>query len=49
MSGRMQHVVLRSHPVGEPRAEDFAVETVDVPTAGANQVLLRTLWLSLDR
>jgi len=44
----MKQVVLRAHPRGEPRAGDFAVETVDVPAAGDGQVLLRTLWLSLD-
>jgi hypothetical protein len=44
----MQQVVLRSHPQGAPRAEDFAIETIDVPTLGPGQVLLRTIWLSLD-
>lgn len=44
----MKQVVLRAHPAGAPRAEDFAVETVDIPKSGAGQVLLRTLWLSLD-
>jgi NADPH-dependent curcumin reductase CurA len=44
----MRQVVLRAHPVGEPRAEDFAVETAPIPSADANQVLLRTIWLSLD-
>lgn len=44
----MKQVVLRSHPKGEPSAEDFRVETVDIPTPAAGQVLLRTLWLSLD-
>jgi len=44
----MKQVVLRSHPQGLPRASDFAVETVDRPAAAEGQVLLRTLWLSLD-
>lgn len=44
----MQQVVLRAYPQGEPRAEDFAVETTDIPAIGPGQVLLRTLWLSLD-
>ena len=48
MNGRMKQVVLRAHPNGEPSATDFAVETVAIPTIGAGQVLLRTLWLSLD-
>ena len=48
MNSRMQQVVLRAHPQGAPRAEDFAVEAADIPNAGPNQVLLRTLWLALD-
>lgn len=44
----MKQVVLRAHPQGQPRVDDFAVETVDVPPPGADQVLLRTLWLALD-
>jgi NADPH-dependent curcumin reductase len=48
MNGRMKQVVLRAHPQGQPRAEDFVVETVDVPHPGPNQVLLKTLWLALD-
>ena len=44
----MRQVVLRAHPQGTPLAEDFAVETVDIPTPGPQQVLLRTVWLALD-
>lgn len=47
-SQTMRQVVLRAHPVGEPRAEDFALESVAIPTPAEGQVLLRTLWLSLD-
>jgi NADPH-dependent curcumin reductase CurA len=48
MTERMKQVVLRAHPRGEPRSEDFAVEAADIPSIGAGQVLLKTLWLSLD-
>src|SRR3546814_20317095 len=48
MSRRMQQIVLRSHPLGAPRAQDFALETVDIPAVNEGQLLLRTLWLSLD-
>lgn len=48
MNARMKQVVLRAHPQGAPRAEDFSVEAADIPSAGPNQVLLRTLWLALD-
>lgn len=44
----MKQVVLRAYAKGEPRAEDFAVETVSVPTPGPGEVLLKTQWLSLD-
>jgi NADPH-dependent curcumin reductase CurA len=44
----MQQVVLRAYPQGEPSADDFAIESVDIPTIGDGQVLLKTLWLSLD-
>jgi NADPH-dependent curcumin reductase CurA len=43
-----QRIVLASRPVGEPKAENFRLEQVEVPTPGAGQVLLRTIWLSLD-
>jgi NADPH-dependent curcumin reductase len=44
----MKQVVLRAHPQGAPRASDFAVESSERPAADDGQVLLRTLWLSLD-
>lgn len=44
----MQQVVLKAHPRGEPRLEDFALETVAQPTPAEGEILLRTLWLSLD-
>jgi NADPH-dependent curcumin reductase CurA len=43
-----RRIVLNSRPVGAPTASDFRIETGDVPTPGAGQVLLRTVWLSLD-
>jgi len=44
----MKQIVLRTYPTGHPKAEDFAVETVDMPVPGPNEILVRTLWLSLD-
>jgi NADPH-dependent curcumin reductase CurA len=46
--GQMRQIVLRSHPVGLPASTDFAVEQVAIPNPGAGEVLLRTVWLSLD-
>src|SRR6201999_4674209 len=43
-----KRIVLASRPVGEPRSSDFRMEEVPVPTPGNNEVLLRTIWLSLD-
>jgi NADPH-dependent curcumin reductase CurA len=44
----VKQVVLRAYAKGNPRAGDFAVEDVDVPAPGPGEVLLRTLFLSLD-
>src|SRR5260370_26403587 len=43
-----KRIVLASRPVGEPKASDFRLEDCPIPTPGDGQVLLRTIWLSLD-
>src|SRR5271156_815663 len=43
-----RRVVLVSRPVGEPKPSDFRIEECAVPTPGPGQLLLRTIWLSLD-
>jgi NADPH-dependent curcumin reductase CurA len=43
-----KRVVLASRPVGEPKASDFRIEDYPLPTPNEGQVLLRTIWLSLD-
>jgi len=43
-----KRVVLASRPVGEPKPSDFRIEEVPLPTPGPGEVLLRTIWLSLD-
>jgi NADPH-dependent curcumin reductase CurA len=48
MPSTARRIVLASRPVGEPKASDFRLEELPVPTPGAGEVLLRTLWLSLD-
>ena len=48
MSQSAKRVVLASRPVGEPKASDFRVEDHAIPVPGEGQVLLRTIWLSLD-
>jgi len=43
-----KRIVLASRPVGEPKPSDFRVEEYPIPALGEGQVLLRTIWLSLD-
>jgi NADPH-dependent curcumin reductase CurA len=50
MSDQSLHrrIVLANHPRGLPTPEDFRLETQRVPVPGKGEVLLRTLYLSLD-
>ena len=41
-------VLLASRPVGEPSESNFRIEQMPVPAPGPGEMLLRTLWLSLD-
>jgi hypothetical protein len=43
-----RRIVLSSRPTGEPTSANFRLEELDLPPPAAGQVLLRTLWLSLD-
>ncbi|MDD2582198.1 MAG: NADP-dependent oxidoreductase, partial [Desulfuromonadaceae bacterium] len=43
-----RRIVLNSRPVGAPTAENFRLEELAVSAPSAGQVLLRTLYLSLD-
>ncbi|MGJ5181125.1 NADP-dependent oxidoreductase [Bradyrhizobium oligotrophicum] len=43
-----KRIVLAARPVGEPKPSDFRLEDYAIPTPGAGEVLLRTIWLSLD-
>ncbi len=45
---RNRRIVLASRPKGEPKDSDFRLENVEVPMPGDGQVLLRTVYLSLD-
>lgn len=48
MDSTNQRIVLKSYPKGEPTIADFGLEDVAIPTPREGQVLLRTLYLSLD-
>jgi NADPH-dependent curcumin reductase CurA len=43
-----RRILLAARPRGLPTAQDFRLELSTVPTPGEGQVLLRTLYLSLD-
>ena len=43
-----KRIVLASRPIGEPKKSDFRSEEYPVPAPASGQVLLRTVWLSLD-
>lgn len=45
---RNRRLVLAAHPRGLPTEDDFRLETAPVPGPGEGQVLLRTLFLSID-
>jgi NADPH-dependent curcumin reductase CurA len=48
MRTKSTQIRLASRPVGEPHDSDFAVVATELPEVGEGQVLLRTVYLSLD-
>ena len=48
MTETAERIVLASGPVGEPTLDNFRLEELPIPQPGPGQMLLRTLWLSLD-
>jgi len=45
---QFQRITLASRPKGTPSLENFTLETGDLPEPGAGEMLLRTIWMSLD-
>jgi NADPH-dependent curcumin reductase CurA len=43
-----RRILLASRPEGEPKPENFRLDTAPVPQPGEGEVLIRTKWLSLD-
>ena len=43
-----RQIKLASRPTGEPNADNFEMATSEMPKAGSNEMLLRTVYLSLD-
>lgn len=48
MPQTITHVALASRPTGEPTPDNFRVESKELPDPGPGEVLVRTIWLSLD-
>jgi NADPH-dependent curcumin reductase len=48
MRTKSTQIRLASRPVGEPQDSDFDIVTTELPEVGEGQVLLRTVYLSLD-
>jgi NADPH-dependent curcumin reductase len=46
--GLRRSVVLKRRPHGEPTSADFGIQEDAIPTPGPNEVVTRTLWLSID-
>ena len=43
-----RRVLLKSRPVGEPKPTDFEIAEAPMPKPGDGELLVRTIWLSLD-
>jgi NADPH-dependent curcumin reductase len=41
-------IVLKRRPQGEPSRDDFSIQEDAIPRPGPNEVVTRTLWLSID-
>ena len=47
-TAKNHQILLRSRPSGEPSQENFQFAETEIPQPGADQILLRTIYLSLD-
>jgi NADPH-dependent curcumin reductase CurA len=47
-ASKNRRIVLASRPVGEPRPDNFRAIEGDIEQPGPGEILLKTLWLSLD-
>src|SRR5215471_15107809 len=45
---RNRQIILASRPHGEPKPDNFKLVETEVPEPGPDQMLLRTIYLSLD-
>lgn len=45
---RNKRILLNSRPIGLPKLTDFRLDEVEIPKPAAGEMLVKTLWLSLD-
>ena len=48
MSAKNTQVLMKQHPKGAVTEADFEIVQRDIPKPGADQVLVRNIYLSLD-
>ena len=48
MVAKNRQIFLASRPNGEPTADNFKLVEAEIPALGPSQILLRTIYLSLD-
>jgi NADPH-dependent curcumin reductase CurA len=48
MPAKNRQILLASRPKGEPTVENFKLVESEIPSPGPGQMLLRTIYLSLD-
>ena len=48
ISNTNRQIVLAARPVGAPKETDFRLVEGPVPTPADGELLVRTIWLSLD-
>ena len=45
---RSKAIFLKNYPQGLPAADQFELREIDLPPIGAGEMLLRTVWMSVD-
>ena len=43
-----RRITLAARPVGEPKHSDFSIEEIELPKLQPGEILLKTIYLSLD-
>ena len=48
MTIKSKAIFLKAYPQGTPKSSDFEIREIDVASPGEGEVLLRTVWMSVD-